>query len=303
MNALRHPEKTATVFGSVRVTYKELNQRVNRLANAFSGLGYAPGDKVAVLLYNGTEYMECFAGLTKIGVIPVPISYLLKDGEIEAILANSDALAAVVDIEFLDRIMSMQNGLKHVALVNGPASRKGVLHYEHVLTSAAATEPGDRGRMCSSIMIYSSGTTGLPKGIIRSRYGFLERAVQQGFQSDYKSLCVMPLFFSMGAACALLALYLGETMIFARKIRPRRKFADRRKGTGGCDSVCRDDAQGPHRSRQPEQRRGELSKLILISGQLSDDTKSEAFNLFGPVLHGLFRNPARPTHNFMGRRI
>lgn len=300
LNALRHPQKVAAICGERRLTYKELNRRVNRLANAFSGLGYLPGDKVAILLYNSAEYIECFAGLTKVGLIPVPISHLLKDSDIQAILANSDSVAGVVDDEFVDRVMSMQHGMNRVVAVNGTTARNGVPQYEALLAAAAATEPGDRSRMTSAIMIHSSGTTGLPKGILRSRYGLPERAIQQGFQPDDKMLCVMPPFFSMGEACDLLSLYLGQTMVFVRKFDAEENLRiieqERVNATAWVVTMLRDLVQA---ARTGEYDLSSL-RLILTLGQFSEQGKSEAFELFGPVLQSYFGSSETGPSNFMG---
>jgi len=300
LNALRHPHKVAAICGERRLTYKELNARVNRLANGFSGLGYVPGDKVAILLYNCTEYIECFAGLTKVGLIPVPISHFLKDADIQAILANSDSVTAVVDDEFVDRVMSMQHRMNHVVALGASAARNGVLQYEQFLAAAATTEPGDRSRMTSAIMIHSSGTTGLPKGILRSRYGLPERAIQQGFQPDYKVLCVMPPFFSMGEACDLLSLYLGETMIFVSGFDAEENLRiierERVNATAWVVTMLGDVVQAS-RSRKYDLN---SLKLVLISGQFSAQAKSEAFELFGPVLQTYFGSSETGPSNFMG---
>ncbi|MCC6887325.1 MAG: AMP-binding protein [Hyphomicrobiales bacterium] len=300
LNALRHPDKTATVCGTRRLTYAELNRRANRLANAFAGLGYSPGDKVALLLHNGTEYVECFAGLTKVGLIPVPISYLLTDADVEAILENSDAVASVVDQKFLDRLIAMRCGLKHVVVVDGLEAASKIRPYEDLLAAARDSEPADRGKMTSAIMIHSSGTTGLPKGILRSRYGLPERAIQQGFRPDHTMLCVMPMFFSMGAACALLAIYLGETMVFASRFDPEenlRLIEQERVGAVPWVVTMLKDVV-----RVADGKRDAISSLnlILTSGQLSDEDKAAVFELFGPVVQSYFGSSETGPSNFMG---
>ena len=301
LNALRHPKKTASICEGKRVNYKELNMRVNRLANAFLGLGYGPGDKVALLLYNCTEHIECFAGLTKVGLIPVPINYRLKDADIQAILTNSDSMSIVVEAEFLDRLMSMEHDLKHIIAVNSASANKDVELYEELLAKAVSSEPKDRSLMHSTIMIHTSGTTGLPKGILRSRYAFLERVVQQGFTPDYKMLCVMPLFFSMGAAYALLPLYIGQTLVFAKKFDAEENLKiveqENINATVWVLTMLNDIIEA---ARHGKYDLNSMKLLITGGGQFSEEIKSDAFQLFGPILQTYFGASETGPSNFMG---
>jgi acyl-CoA synthetase (AMP-forming)/AMP-acid ligase II len=98
--AFHNPDKTALVDLDRRFTFARLNQRVNRLANALSGLGLGRGDRVAVLLHNRAEWAEVMFAMGKLKASGVPVGYRLKGPEIEFIMNNSEAKAMILGEEF-----------------------------------------------------------------------------------------------------------------------------------------------------------------------------------------------------------
>lgn len=90
-NASKYKNKPAVIFQDTIKTYEELNIRANKIGNAFLERGFQKGDKVAVMLKNHAAYVEIMAGLSKIGVIIVPINYRLVGPEVEYILRNSES--------------------------------------------------------------------------------------------------------------------------------------------------------------------------------------------------------------------
>jgi benzoate-CoA ligase family protein len=146
-------------------TFAELAALSNRFGNALRGLGVGPGDHVLLRLGTNLPCMVAILGTMKVGAIPIPTSGLLREHEVEIILRNSDAVAAVVTPELVEPIQAVSPrcpALKHVILVGG----KNELAYERLLDRASAElTPEATGRDEPAFMVYTSGTTGEPKGV------------------------------------------------------------------------------------------------------------------------------------------
>src|SRR3954454_23171424 len=165
-NARRRPDKTALVFGDATVSFAQLEERTSRLANALADRGVGQGDRVALLLFNGLEVVEAFFGCHKAGATPVPVNFRLVQDEVDYILENSGAVAVIADEPLAERAASAAASVEdvrfHLAVGAAPA---GALAYEDALASAAAEEPsiiGDEDDI--AFLMYTSGTTGRPKG-------------------------------------------------------------------------------------------------------------------------------------------
>src|SRR3990170_6505066 len=96
----RNPDKAAVYDLDRKITFKDLNGRVNRLANKFLSLGFRENDKMAILLYNRSEYVEIIFALAKIGVTSIPIHFRLVGEEIQYILSDSDSRGFILEEEF-----------------------------------------------------------------------------------------------------------------------------------------------------------------------------------------------------------
>lgn len=214
LNALKQPEKTAIVFKDRKMTYRKLNQRVNRLANALSAFGFKPGDKIAILMENCPEFLESYFALTKLGIIPVAFSYRLTDSDLKKILTKSESCGIIVQEKYVHRVHSLDLPLTLFIVVDKEGSNgiyKNSQNYESLVAEASDNEPG-RMHYSSTLMLHTSGTTGVPKGIVRSRWGFLYRAVEQGIQTNDRMLAIAPLCLSAGATYTLLSLFIGGTI-------------------------------------------------------------------------------------------
>ncbi len=169
------PDKLALVFEDQRLTWSQYNAQVNRLAHALMSLGIKKGDKVATLLPNRVETLESYWAITKIGAVLVPMSTLLLGSGLKTLLNDSDAKAVITTGEFLDNLTPILPELEaidpsRVLLVDGV--REGFADYHGLKDAASEANPVgiqvDRDDMFN--IIYSSGTTGQPKGIIHTHY-------------------------------------------------------------------------------------------------------------------------------------
>lgn len=204
------------------LTYAQWNTRATQLTNGLRGLGLQKGDKVALLAYNCIEWMEIYVALARAGLVAVPINFRLTPSEIEYIAQHSDAMAFIAQDELIDRVEPIKSQLKisnktYLAFGNNVPS--SWVHYENLINSAPTyIQPIEVLPPDMSALMYTSGTTGKPKGAIRSHEGStmiaLATALELGFTSKDTSLLVMPmchansLYFShtftqLGATCII----------------------------------------------------------------------------------------------------
>ena len=220
-HARLRPDKLAAADSSRSLDFKQLNERACRLANGLRGLGLVKGDRVAVLACNCVEWAEIFAATAKAGLVAVPINFRLLGAEIAYIVQDAEAAAIIVQAGLEDRIESVRDALPvrgdrciHFGSAQPPS---GYVSYEALLAAAAATEPSAPVAADDPwAFMYTSGTTGKPKGAIRSHASMarmvLSTAIDQGFsQADY-GLLVMPLCHSNSFWYATLLTYLGASM-------------------------------------------------------------------------------------------
>src|SRR4030042_319593 len=170
-NSRKFPNKEAVVFGDTRLTWKEFNARMNRLAHAFSDMGVGRGDKVAFFMFNCNQYLECYYALGKIGAIAVPLNFRLHPEEITYIVNNADAVAMVVGEQLVDTIRGHQKDLPQVKQYISVSSTpvEGMLDYEALIREYPDDEPlvlvDDDD---PAFIMYTAGTTGRPKGAVLS---------------------------------------------------------------------------------------------------------------------------------------
>jgi acyl-CoA synthetase (AMP-forming)/AMP-acid ligase II len=220
-HARLHPEKIGARDSRRELTFSRWNSRACRLANALTGLGLGKGDRVAVLAHNRVEWMEIYVGLAKAGLVAVPINFRLVAPEIRYIAGHCDARALIVDDLLSDRVESLHGDLAIRAgawIRLGETAAPGWTTYDTLLAAASDAEP-DAGVQPTDTwaLMYTSGTTGRPKGAIRSHHGSallaLVTALDMGFTSDDIPLLVMPMCHANSLYFAFTFTYLGATCV------------------------------------------------------------------------------------------
>ena len=168
-NARRYPDEEVMIFGERRITCREMEERVNRLANAMLSTGIKTGDKVGVLLLNSAEVMEIYFAAAKIGAVNVPINVRLSPREISYIFDNSDTKIVFVGSGFLPIVEKIKNGLPLIetVVVVGGKGDGAYRDYEKALSSGSPIRPEvwlqDEQ---DAFIVYTSGTTGRAKGAV-----------------------------------------------------------------------------------------------------------------------------------------
>ena len=165
-----HRNKTAMVFEGTRITYGELNERVNRLANALISLGLKKGGRVTILAENTYKYIEVYFGAAKAGLSVTPLNFRLSDKELIHIVNDCEATVLFAGNGLEDRTLDMKGNLTGIRrFISLDNKKDGFLFYEDLLNGASDVDPlieVDENDM--AILMYTGGTTGLPKGVMLS---------------------------------------------------------------------------------------------------------------------------------------
>ncbi len=227
-NAKEFPEKPAVIFKDKITTFKDLNNRAARFANAITSLGLKPKQKVAAIMRNRAEYLEVIYGLTKAGLVHVPVNWRFGSEEMRHVITNSESVAVVVAAEFCEKLDSIMDELTNVdknayILLDGD-SQSGMHAYEDLLAKASDSEPGVDNQAGDAFFIgYTSGTTGFPKGAITphgdwdSKPALLCGLLRLG--DDDVQLLTMPLFHMNAINTASMSHYVGHTVVVMERFR------------------------------------------------------------------------------------
>ncbi|MDT7687148.1 MAG: fatty-acyl-CoA synthase, partial [Pseudonocardiales bacterium] len=221
-HARKIPDSEALSFGDVARTYGELDERVSRLANALRERGVGYGDRVAVLSLNSIEAIETYLATVRLGAIGVPLNFRLVAAEIAYQLTDSGAVAAVVDTTFSEVLTNAQGQalkLKACLVVGGGDGHEAGDDFEHAINSASPDcEELDVDEREPAYIMYTSGTTGRPKGAVLTHYNLMLHAfsssVHLGVRSDDRvSLSGAPLFHIAGLCAYLMCLLPGGKFV------------------------------------------------------------------------------------------
>jgi fatty-acyl-CoA synthase len=201
LHARTFPDKTGARDLERTMTFREWHARACRLANALLGLGLRKGDRVCVLAYNCLEWVEIYAACAYAGLVAVPINFRLVGPEIKYIIDNSEACALILQDEFIGTVEALKPDLQippNNFILFGATTYAGFTQYESLIANARDMQP----EIAVAIedpwaLMYTSGTTGKPKGAIRTHRGSavlsLVTAAEFSLTRNDASLLVMPM--------------------------------------------------------------------------------------------------------------
>ncbi len=229
-SARQSPDKTAVIAGSVQLTFQQMNQAANRIASGLASKGIGPGDKVAMSVPNLPFFPMVYYGILKTGATVVPLNVLFKKEEITYHLNDSQAVAyfcfqgtpALPMGEMGKAGFEGAEGCAHFWMItaDGKPLADGTPTLGELMASGAdsfetaCTQPTD-----TAVILYTSGTTGQPKGAELTHHSILLNAMMSkdimvGRRDDIHLVC-LPLFHSFGQVCQMnQAMFAGATQVY-----------------------------------------------------------------------------------------
>lgn len=218
--AYLEPDKVGLICGDQRLTFSDMNRRANRAARALKARGINRGDRVAVLLRNGLEYYDFYFGLAKLGAVLTGINWRLARPEVRYILENSGAKLLFYGVEFQATARGHVNELQDLEaeFVVGTASTSDPHGYDN-LVSAFDDGPFDitGGDDDPLVLMYTSGTTGYPKGALLTHSQFFWCSLTITHTLDHRqtdiNLLPLPMYHVGGISFVTTFVHLGSTVV------------------------------------------------------------------------------------------
>ncbi|GAB6908624.1 Benzoate--CoA ligase [Desulfosarcina cetonica] len=214
-------ERSAIIHKNETISYGELGCMANRIGNGLRQLGVAPGDRVILLLHDRPEFIALFLGAMKIGAVPVPINMLATAEDLDYFINDSQAAVVVVESELHTRLTPIIADAAHLktVVVHG-AAVPGTTELSQMMKDASdQLDVYPTAKTDHSYWLYTSGTTGRPKGVVHYHKDLVHAVEAWGqhvvqFTPEDRVLCSSKLFFSYGLNNALyLPLYYGASVI------------------------------------------------------------------------------------------
>ncbi len=220
------PDKLAIVFEDKRYTFAQLNERVNRLANGLKKLGAKKGDVIAFLQVNCNQCVETYFAVARMGGIYLPLNFRAKEKELTYMLNTAEAKVLIVGDRYLPLIDSIRKDLRylqHTAALEKP--HPDMHFYEDIIKKSPADEPetpiDDKD---TTILMYTAGTTGFPKGVMLSHTSFstyvLENVSPPDPDTSESNILTVPLYHVAGIQAMMAAIYGARTLVMERQFEP-----------------------------------------------------------------------------------
>ncbi len=227
-HAKKRKKKPALLFNEDKISYGEIKERADKLAGYLSKKGIKEGDKVALFLRNSAEFIYAIFAVSKLGAVLVPVNTFLKSEELSYILEDSDA-SVLIASAIHDKVVnsSKASELCDFILWEGEEAVVGEkhLHFSKALDETNVIESQARGLDDTAVIVYTSGTTGKPKGAMLSNKNILSNTESGRRTINVKpkdrAIVFLPMFhsftFSIGV---MLPLYVGASIVIIQSIQP-----------------------------------------------------------------------------------
>ena len=218
-HASARPTTVAVKQGDRELTYAMLDERSNRLAQALLANGARPGSRIAYLDRSAPEIVELVFAASKIGAVAVPLNWRLAVPELRLVLEDSSAPILIAGPEYEETAATVAGSLSAAPRVVRVATE-----YEEWLAAHEAVDPGGSGEADDVVLqLYTSGTTGVPKGVLtthRNLAACAETSPYWQFDADTVSATPLPMFHIGGIGWTFLGLWNGATTILVREFVP-----------------------------------------------------------------------------------
>lgn len=226
-NATFHPNRDAFIHADRRVTFRQYNERVNRLINYLKDRGINNGDTIGVLSWNCLEYAEVCGAAGKGGFLLAPLNARASVNEIEYLVNDSRAVVLLVGPEFASALLALKPNLQKVKYMICLEKTNGFEDYNQIQANYTADEPDVQKVDDDSpmLLIYTSGTTGVPKGALytqgRWREDTLSHSIEMPIESEDKGLLIMPYYHIAGVVWHSAFFYQGACNVIMKAFEPR----------------------------------------------------------------------------------
>ncbi|MED1785089.1 long-chain-fatty-acid--CoA ligase [Brevibacillus fortis] len=233
VNAARHPWKEAIIYQDRQYTYDEFNGIVNQLAHGLIARGVAKGDKVALMMKNSDYFAIAYYACAKIGAVLVPMNFRLLEKELNYIITQSDSKHIISDTEFEEVILqAISHQVPIQNLVSVPqAKNESFTSISEMLSENKENIEVELTGTDDLHILYTSGTTGFPKGAVfdhdRVKNVALQFILTLGYHSEERMMNFAPLFHCAQLTIGLISgLYVGGLSVIYRDFKPREILAD-----------------------------------------------------------------------------
>jgi long-chain acyl-CoA synthetase len=226
LNLEERPDQTFIFWRDEEISFRTLNERANRVANGLRALGVGKRDVVSVYLPNCPEFLYTWFGITKLGAVFGPVNAMFKGDEVRHVLSDSGAVVAVTSHALLDTINAVREGcpaLRSVVCLEGEAP--GAMAFDDLMKDPPDLERVPLARDDLAAIVYTSGTTGRPKGAMLSHFNYVwdtmaavdVMPVQPG--QDRLGL-ILPLFHVNAQLTTLFQVYIGGAVAMWERFSP-----------------------------------------------------------------------------------
>jgi acyl-CoA synthetase (AMP-forming)/AMP-acid ligase II len=220
------PDKEAIVFEGKRYTFAQLGERTNRLGSALMGIGVQKDESVATLMVNCNYCIETYFAVAKMGGVFVPLNFRAKGNELTYMLNTAEATTVFVGERYLELVESIKPNLttmKHFISLDKP--HQGMLFYNDLLKSGSPDDIfTDISDDDMTILMYTAGTTGFPKGVMLTHKSFtvyvLDNVTPPDTETVEKNILTVPLYHVAGIQAMMAAVYGGRTLVIERQFEP-----------------------------------------------------------------------------------